>query len=83
MNNIQTIFFAISFMFIFPFFNTYAYDHSFTVSGEDETGNSIVGVIYFNNGESSLNGSFTDENGRVHQFSGQWTGSGHVWSYYE
>jgi len=71
---------VLSLILSFSLLNAYAYDHTFIVSGEDESGNSIEGFIYFNNNDSFLNGKIIDENGRVNEFRGEW-GPAHVWYY--
>jgi len=59
-------------------FNAFAYDHSYDVSGEDESGNQVEGTIYSSNGEREVSGEITDENGNEHEFNGQWDGYGQV-----
>lgn len=59
-------------------FNAFAYDHSYSVSGEDENGNEVEGTIYSTNGERAVNGEITDEHGNDHEFSGQWDGYGKI-----
>ena len=59
-------------------FNVYAYDHSYSVSGEDENGNQVEGTIYSTNGERNVSGEITDENGNERDFDGQWDGYGQI-----
>ena len=59
-------------------FSSYAFDHSFNVSGEDENGKPVEGVIYSNNGEKIVHGELSDENGNTHDFDGQWEGYGRI-----
>ena len=57
---------------------SYAYDHSYDVTGEDENGSALEGTIYSNNGDRDVNGELTDENGNSIEFNGQWDGYGHI-----
>ncbi|AOW57841.1 TPA: hypothetical protein ACPYPK_001033 [Legionella pneumophila] len=65
------------FLFLF-FINSFAFDHSYDVSGEDENGRSYGGTIYSNNGERSVSGELEDENGNSYEFNGDWEGEGYI-----
>jgi hypothetical protein len=58
--------------------NALAYDHSYSVSGEDEDGQPMEGTIYSENGERSVTGELTDDNGDSHDINGQWEGYRHI-----
>jgi hypothetical protein len=69
----------ILFVFIsFLALNTFAFDHSYTVSGEDENGKLVEGTIYSTNGERNVSGEITDENGNTQDFEGQWNSTGQI-----
>ncbi|WP_115701843.1 hypothetical protein [Legionella sainthelensi] len=59
-------------------FSSFAFDHTYYVSGEDENGIELEGIIYSYNGERDVSGELTDENGNNHDFNGQWDGYGHI-----
>ncbi len=63
---------------IFMSINCYAYDHSYDVTGEDDSGHSVEGTIYSSNGERDVFGELEDENGNTYEFNGQWDGYGHI-----
>ncbi len=58
--------------------SSFAFDHTYDVSGEDENGNSVEGTIYSNNGDQNVSGEITDEDGNTHDFDGQWDGKGQI-----
>jgi hypothetical protein len=55
---------------------SFASDHDYDVTGEDENGITYEGVIHSTNGEREVSGEITDENGNEKDFSGQWDGNG-------
>ncbi|KTD68884.1 hypothetical protein Lste_2042 [Legionella steelei] len=59
-------------------FCSFAFDHTYDVSGEDENGTELEGTIYSYNGEREVSGELTDENGNNFDFSGQWDSYGHM-----
>ncbi len=72
----KNIFFL--FLWLIVSSNTFAYDHSYNVTGEDENGNQMNGTIYSNNGEREVSGEITDDDGNEHEFNGQWDSYGQI-----
>jgi hypothetical protein len=66
-----------TFLLVFSL-NAFAYNHSYGVSGEDENGKSVEGEVYSTNGDRTVSGEITDENGETHDFDGQWDGRGQI-----
>lgn len=65
-------------IFILLSFGAYAYDHSYDITGSDDSGRSITGTVYSNNNERNVSGEVTDEDGNAHFFEGQWDGYRHI-----
>lgn len=56
----------------------FAYDHAYSVTGVNDDGEIVSGIIYSDNANPNISGQLTDKDGYTHTVEGQWNGKGQI-----